>query len=118
MSVFFFFFLMIRRPPRSTLFPYTTLFRSLRPRGWAEDRRLSRPAREPRRGKEVRARAPARLLLLHGRLRRGVGAAVRFGPRSRDFRRRARARAPQPGVERPDERRVEGSQLLRLPEGR
>src|SRR5256885_9468240 len=27
--VFFFFFLMIRRPPRSTLFPYTTLFRSL-----------------------------------------------------------------------------------------
>src|SRR2546428_9153741 len=29
---FFFFFLMIRRPPRSTLFPYTTLFRSLRGR--------------------------------------------------------------------------------------
>src|SRR5256886_15699079 len=27
--MFFFFFLMIRRPPRSTLFPYTTLFRSL-----------------------------------------------------------------------------------------
>src|SRR3712207_7609769 len=26
----FFFFLMIRRPPRSTLFPYTTLFRSMR----------------------------------------------------------------------------------------
>src|SRR5436309_8341721 len=26
-----FFFLMIRRPPRSTLFPYTTLFRSERP---------------------------------------------------------------------------------------
>src|SRR5436853_7921019 len=26
---FFLFFLMIRRPPRSTLFPYTTLFRSL-----------------------------------------------------------------------------------------
>src|SRR5687768_18396238 len=25
----FFFFLMLRRPPRSTLFPYTTLFRSL-----------------------------------------------------------------------------------------
>src|SRR5271165_1414580 len=35
MSLFFvsliFFFLMIRRPPRSTLFPYTTLFRSLFP---------------------------------------------------------------------------------------
>src|SRR2546421_5605246 len=28
-----FFFLMIRRPPRSTLFPYTTLFRSPRSRG-------------------------------------------------------------------------------------
>src|SRR5436853_7900446 len=27
---FLFFFLMIRRPPRSTLFPYTTLFRSRR----------------------------------------------------------------------------------------
>src|SRR3712207_6885137 len=27
----FFFFLMIRRPPRSTLFPYTTLFRSNAP---------------------------------------------------------------------------------------
>src|SRR5258708_14742478 len=26
---FYFFFLMIRRPPRSTLFPYTTLFRSI-----------------------------------------------------------------------------------------
>src|SRR6266508_5062953 len=28
---FFFFFLMIQRPPRSTRFPYTTLFRSSRP---------------------------------------------------------------------------------------
>src|SRR5206468_12221428 len=34
---FIFFFLMIRRPPRSTLFPYTTLFRSAhrdQPHGW------------------------------------------------------------------------------------
>src|SRR3712207_8447091 len=29
-DVIYFFFLMIRRPPRSTLFPYTTLFRSCR----------------------------------------------------------------------------------------
>src|SRR5256885_10093367 len=29
LQLIFFFFLMIRRPPRSTLFPYTTLFRSL-----------------------------------------------------------------------------------------
>src|SRR2546429_3685857 len=34
-SSIFFFFLMIRRPPRSTLFPYTTLFRSLPDRGKA-----------------------------------------------------------------------------------
>ena len=37
-SVSLFFFLMIRRPPRSTLFPYTTLFRSWhisdKPEGW------------------------------------------------------------------------------------
>src|SRR6266516_5756366 len=38
----FFFFLMIRRPPRSTLFPYTTLFRS--PRGKSRSCAWSRPA--------------------------------------------------------------------------
>src|SRR2546425_5393206 len=37
-SFLFFFFLMIRRPPRSTLFPYTTLFRSERRRRHAVDR--------------------------------------------------------------------------------
>src|ERR1039457_7299579 len=35
-----FFFLMIRRPPRSTLFPYATLFRS----GWGADRRAVGPS--------------------------------------------------------------------------
>src|SRR3712207_7805375 len=35
--MFFFFFLMIRRPPRSTLFPYTTLFRSRRVNGLERD---------------------------------------------------------------------------------
>src|SRR3712207_7724911 len=35
---------MIRRPPRSTLFPYTTLFRSV---VTARSRRAPRPAREP-----------------------------------------------------------------------
>src|SRR3712207_8452450 len=34
----FFFFLMIRRPPRSTLFPYTTLFRSSRGGGLENQR--------------------------------------------------------------------------------
>src|SRR2546426_3578648 len=46
MSAVSFFFLMIRRPPRSTLFPYTTLFRS-QPGGLRETARraaqLSRP---------------------------------------------------------------------------
>src|SRR2546422_7722790 len=32
----FFFFLMIRRPPRSTLFPYTTLFRSIVDLEWSD----------------------------------------------------------------------------------
>src|SRR3989442_4160530 len=41
-----FFFLMIRRPPRSTLFPYTTLFRSHGGEGEsARDRHWARPAR-------------------------------------------------------------------------
>src|SRR6267143_4993070 len=40
----FFFFLMIRRPPRSTLFPYTTLFRS---------ERCPRPAQHDDAGKSL-----------------------------------------------------------------
>src|SRR5476649_3039815 len=44
----FFFFLMIRRPPRSTLFPYTTLFRSARPmRSWRSAPRDTRARRRP-----------------------------------------------------------------------
>src|SRR3989442_10505804 len=57
---------MIRRPPRSTLFPYTTLFRS---RG----RRGVRRGRDPH-GLEVRsARGPARRNLVR---RRPVGVAA------------------------------------------
>src|SRR2546428_259453 len=40
----FFFFLMIRRPPRSTLFPYTTLFRSIGPHAGAGLPRPPAPA--------------------------------------------------------------------------
>src|SRR2546422_4105478 len=40
LHMYSFFFLMIRRPPRSTLFPYTTLFRSRRCRGCAADARI------------------------------------------------------------------------------
>src|SRR5580700_1388665 len=47
--VFTFFFLMIRRPPRSTLFPYTTLFRSARRFGRRQvpTRSPCRPALSP-----------------------------------------------------------------------
>src|SRR5947209_20612978 len=45
-----FFFLMIRRPPRSTLFPYTTLFRS------------PQPHRRRRRGRAARCRGARRQL--------------------------------------------------------
>src|SRR6516162_10721402 len=41
------FFLMIRRPPRSTLFPYTTLFRSVLPRRRRTLRGEPRSARAP-----------------------------------------------------------------------
>src|SRR5579872_7534185 len=48
--IFFFFFLMIRRPPRSTLFPYTTLFRS--PPAPAAGRGCPAPAGPPGRSEE------------------------------------------------------------------
>src|SRR3712207_7461376 len=67
----FFFFLMIRRPPRSTLFPYTTLFRSRR-RGL-----VAAPPRRLRRGPRGLALPP---LVLGRRLRLG---ALRVGRRDR-----------------------------------
>src|SRR2546430_17501139 len=65
---FLFFFLMIRRPPRSTLFPYTTLFRS---------RRIFRvhPKRGARRG---------RSLGVPGTGRNVRGAYVRWNRRSEE----------------------------------
>src|SRR6266404_8011094 len=50
-----FFFLMIRRPPRSTLFPYTTLFRSARP----GDRIRRRRTNDWHRPQRTQHRAPA-----------------------------------------------------------
>src|SRR5690554_7829509 len=54
----FFFFLMIRRPPRSTLFPYTTLFRSHSSERLPADTSRSTSLRtvraSPRRGKRSR----------------------------------------------------------------
>src|SRR2546426_8396435 len=47
-NYFIFFFLMIRRPPRSTLFPYTTLFRSRVLGGGCSGRGPPHPRRGPR----------------------------------------------------------------------
>src|SRR3989337_3191921 len=55
-----FFFLMIRRPPRSTLFPYTTLFRSLQRRAHGI------PCRDGPGGGEGRDRKSTRLNSSHG----------------------------------------------------
>src|SRR6202521_6288290 len=53
--VFFcFFFLMIRRPPRSTLFPYTTLFRSHRRRHLGGQQRHHRSRTGPEDRKSTR----------------------------------------------------------------
>src|SRR2546422_1998416 len=61
-----FFFLMIRRPPRSTLFPYTTLFRS-----------LTSAVREPTRSSARRAptvsSAPDSTMMRYDRLPRLTG---------------------------------------------
>src|SRR3712207_8423932 len=68
---FAFFFLMIRRPPRSTLFPYTTLFRScLAPtcpaeRGWPRSRaRLLASMKGPYRSEEHTSELQSRQYLV------------------------------------------------------
>src|SRR3712207_7230631 len=65
--VLFFFFLMIRRPPRSTLFPYTTLFRS-RP---LPGHRRGRPDRGHQRGRPDQGPPRRRRHPAQGRRRRG-----------------------------------------------
>src|SRR2546427_7220195 len=72
-----FFFLMIRRPPRSTLFPYTTLFRSIRrtrpgvspatrrrrSSGWASSRCSSKRSEEHTSELQSQSNLVCRLLL-------------------------------------------------------
>src|SRR3712207_8682952 len=53
-----FFFLMIRRPPRSTLFPYTTLFRSVR---GPPKRRATASQRPDERSRHRGGRVPLRV---------------------------------------------------------
>src|SRR2546422_5514740 len=71
-----FFFLMIRRPPRSTLFPYTTLFRSLEAGALPEQcLHLGRLGADPRGPRQVRRADLDRLL--QGSDRRALGERPR-----------------------------------------
>src|SRR2546427_7501799 len=87
---------MIRRPPRSTLFPYTTLFRSLRPRAHRGALLHARPAHRDdirtRRVRAERSQPEARRVLRHApRAKTNLsGLAVPGGD----------AAAPLPGGER------------------
>src|SRR2546423_1632230 len=132
---------MIRRPPRSTLFPYTTLFRSERTTGSARPRRGAEHSRTRdadagksaapgrlARGVERRPAGPARIHPA-GRHARRSGRASRAHrvPARRAQRRRARPGSgrreptgpaiPEPPVG-PDVRRRAGAQPPRRPGGR
>src|SRR2546430_14112737 len=85
------FFLMIRRPPRSTLFPYTTLFRS---QVGPVDVAPPGQGRRGRRAGEAQVEAEVRTTLLPARAD-GAGGAVLA---SRAVGQRER---PRPGVHRP-----------------
>src|ERR1035437_10398310 len=60
------FFLMIRRPPRSTLFPYTTLFRSVSPgkRVWLWPRQMRAGSRRTGRSEEHTSELQSRQYLV------------------------------------------------------
>src|SRR5438477_5945345 len=89
------FFLMIRRPPRSTLFPYTTLFRSqdLRQPGGVEGPRAG-PERDRLRSEEHTSELQSHVnlvcrLLLEKKKRNVPRALVEFSVVSRSFQLRA-----------------------------
>src|SRR6266571_8927389 len=119
LSFSFFFFLMIRRPPRSTLFPYTTLFRShRRPGGAPAPHGLRRgggggdPLRDLQEegagGHRPERRGAAGGPRIRGRPRSPPGPAVELQPQ-----------APPRGDGEPDDRAGGGGRglqvLLRLP---
>src|SRR6266496_2976222 len=95
-----FFFLMIRRPPRSTLFPYTTLFRSPtwpRRRGWRTP-----PASRSRRSEEHTSELQSRRdlvcrLLLEKKKARRVSGSGRFAASSDQPRGKGRWDLTTPG---------------------
>src|SRR2546425_12050052 len=110
LSALFFFFLMIRRPPRSTLFPYTTLFRSRlsglstprasaarppsRPTGSSPPRRATRPpslrAPAPTPGRSERSRGGSLRTRSAATARAGRARTARAGRRRRASREQSR----------------------------
>src|SRR6266699_5273194 len=85
-SSLFFFFLMIRRPPISTLFPYTTLFRSAwSPSASGSPRSVGGPSEQVRRTasrseehtSELQSRPPVVCRLLLEKKNKGVHTLVR-----------------------------------------
>src|SRR2546430_10097663 len=104
-GVYLFFFLMIRRPPRSTLFPYTTLFRSRYGGDRGARRQRSETARRRCGGGGAGLRAsgssPAPSPVLRSRTRARTasaaparGSAYARAPRSYGTRRTARGERP------------------------
>jgi len=119
---FFFFFLMIRRPPRSTLFPYTTLFRSVgnryptagnnqwrgeqrknerssrvgKPKSRKDDGHIEETDRQHVRGHCIEDE-PRRRNQCNGEARTQSGSPYEFCPGPRGLRRYPRARC-QPAV--------------------
>src|SRR2546430_16803505 len=84
--VLIFFFLMIRRPPRSTLFPYTTLFRSRHrdaPGELGGRVPLDVLRGYPHRGRDGDARGGIARLNAEHQLRRGTDRDVERGARGR-----------------------------------
>src|SRR2546430_17497527 len=92
----FFFFLIIRRPPISTLFPYTTLFRS----GLESDAARFPPVGEAKVVQHRRLCSQRRLLAV-AREQPGGGRACRaFGARGPAGEQRAACRDDQPAADR------------------
>src|SRR6267154_3478121 len=89
--IIIFFFLMIRRPPRSTLFPYTTLFRS-RQRGRSARclpiRNAVGPGRRDRKSTRLNSSHPSisyAVFCLKKKKRIGFGKLGRDGDEWREF---------------------------------
>ena len=105
---------MIRRPPRSTLFPYTTLFRSpspAPPRAGASRRGLERKGKHARSRAKAAAHGPA--APQHARAASPGGLHPAAAPRGAPAAPRPPARPPGPS--RPPERRAPRARLRRPP---